>query len=270
MVCLKGKVAIITGSSGGIGAETAVHFAELGASVTITGRKEDKLNEVKGRIEKAGGKALVIVGDVTKDETRQKLINDTVKTFGKLDVLVNNAGAGVMAQVHEGKLDQLDWVMDLNVRSVVAMCTLALPHLQKTKGSIINISSVAALVPSGFYGMSKAALDHYTKSLAGEVGPMGVRVNSVNPAAVETNFLEGVLPNCSEDMKNLFYEKVASGYPLQKVGHSINIAKAIAFFASEESEWTTGSILVVDGGMMSSNPMMANLKPLFEKLAGGK
>lgn len=199
-----GKVALVTGSSSGIGAAIALQFAQYGAKVCITGRDSNALEKVAGEIEKAtGGKhrPLKIIGDLVEDrQLPVRLINETVNEFGRLDFLVNNAGGSTAhgKLTDENLMDSYDKVFDLNVRSVLHLCQVAKPHLEKTKGNIINISSIAAIVPvrieyfsnrlnslmfsakySLIYSPSKAALDMMTKCLAIEYGDIGVRVNSI-------------------------------------------------------------------------------------------
>jgi len=219
----KSKVVIITGSSGGIGAGTAIRFASEGANVVIHGRKEAALNEVKEKCLKAGKgntKVHICVGDLSKDETRQKLVNDAIREFGQIDVLVNNAGLYDASTIIGGSIDTYDKLFDVNVRSVIALSQLAAPHLIKSQGNIVNISSELGLkvVPwAGVYAMTKRTLDHFTKCLALELGPRGVRVNGINPSHVpETDVLSraGILG----DDKEGFAKMAAESYPLRRTG----------------------------------------------------
>lgn len=170
-----GKVIIITGASSGIGADAARHLAKLGAKVSIIGRNEQRLNKVAEKIKSAGSPApLAIVADVTKDA--QRIVDETIKHFGQIDVLVNNAGFSKPDNVSEANLSQFDSVFDTNVRSVINLTKLCVPHLEKTKGNIVNVSSVAGLkaFPNAMtYCMSKAALDQFTKCSALDLAPKG-------------------------------------------------------------------------------------------------
>ena len=145
----EGKVALITGSSSGIGAATAILFSKSGANVVVTGRNADNVSNVAKQCREVSNnktKALEVVADVTKEEDLKRLINETIKTFGKLDILVNNAGAGIMANISDPDyIKKFKNILDINLNSVVLLTHLSVEHLEKTKGNIINISSIAAL-----------------------------------------------------------------------------------------------------------------------------
>ena len=146
-----GKVVLITGSTSGIGAVTAVEFARLGAQVVVTGRRKDRVSAVAKQCAEAsptGAKALEVVADVTNDDDCRRLVADTIKTFKKLDILVNNAGRGVVSSIRDGDiLDKYELIMNTNLRSVVRLTHLCVEHLEKTKGNIVNMSSLLALKP---------------------------------------------------------------------------------------------------------------------------
>lgn len=244
------KVVLITGASSGIGAATAVRFSRLGASVVLVARNADNLASVvalcKGPI-----KPLTIVADVCKETER--IINDTIKHFGKLDVLVNNAGKGSFGGIESTNVEQLDDLMELNVRAVYALTVLAVPHLLKTKGNIVNVSSVAGLRSTKgalAYSMTKSALDQFTKCVALDLAPKGVRVNSVNPAVIKTNFLTNL--GLQDEQQSEFLEKQSGTHPLGRVGTSEEVADGIAFLASDRATFVTGTLLAIDGGRASS------------------
>lgn len=164
-----GKVVIVTGASSGIGAGAAINFSKLGAKVAITGRNEKNLQETASKCE---GEVLSIIGEINDENVRTKIINETIKRFGQIDVLVNNAGIGLDGTILTTTLDRFDNVMATNVRSVFHLTQLAAPHLIKTKGNIVNISSVTAVRAfTNFlvYCMSKAAVDQLTKCVALEL-----------------------------------------------------------------------------------------------------
>ena len=191
----EGRVVIITGSSAGIGQEAAALFAKAGGSVTIHGRSEEKLKKTIELIEKAGGsrnKVLTVVGEITDENVQKNLINKTVEKFGRIDVLINNAGIKKKESLEDYRsLENFDYVFNVNLRAPVAITELAVPYLEKTKGNIINVSSVAAqhAVPhSPFYAMTKAALDHFCRNYAAILAPKGIRVNNLSPGATETEF----------------------------------------------------------------------------------
>jgi NAD(P)-dependent dehydrogenase (short-subunit alcohol dehydrogenase family) len=249
----KGKIVIVTGSSTGLGAHLAVRLAGAEASgLVIHGRNEQALKEVKEKIAKknANTKVHMVVGDIGSEDVRQKLINETVQQFGKLDVLVNNAGIWNPKTFMETKMDEYDKLFNVNVRSVFALTQLAVPHLLKSKGNVVNISSELGKKPLGvstIYGCSKAALDHFTKCLAIELGPQGVRVNSVNPSSLpETDVFSRAGVN--EADKSKFVSKVADAYPLRRVGTLDEVCDSILYIASDKATFVTGTIFSVDGG----------------------
>jgi len=250
----KSKVVIVTGSSSGIGACAAIRLASDGAkAVVIHGRQEEKLKKVKEECEKASKgnvKVHICVGDITDENVRKNLINSTIDQFGQLDILVNNAGLGAPSSLTASKMESYDEMFNVNVRSVMALTQLAIPHLIKAKGNVINISSSAGIKPFPmffFYSCSKAALDHFTKCLALELGPQGVRVNSVNPSLIpetEFNRRRGV----TEDEIKTIIGYVEKAYPLRRAGTTEEVVNAIVYLASDNSKFVTGVIFPVDGG----------------------
>ncbi|CAG2122019.1 unnamed protein product, partial [Medioppia subpectinata] len=182
----------------------------------------------------------------------KRLIDSTISAFKRLDILVNNAGKAIFTPITDPSvLDKYGEVMDTNLRSVVYLTHLSVKHLEKTKGNIINISSIMGLKPlnTGFlYCMSKCALDMFTKCLALELGPKGIRVNAINPGAVRTNFLQVV--GYTKEQSDGFYNERGGQYPVGRVGESIDIANAILFLASDEASFVTGINFVSDGGAL--------------------
>ncbi|GFS62552.1 3-oxoacyl-[acyl-carrier-protein] reductase FabG [Nephila pilipes] len=189
---IAGKVALITGASSGIGAGTAELFASQGCNLILTGRNSENLDKVVESCKKAGPKdveILKVIGDLTKEDDVKRIIEFTIDNFGKLDILVNNAGILLNGSVENCSLDTYDEVMNVNVRSVFLLTQLAIPHLKKNKGNIINVSSIAGLrsFPGiAAYCMSKAAIDQLTRCLALELAGDKVRVNAVNPGVIIT------------------------------------------------------------------------------------
>jgi len=245
----EGKVVLVTGGSSGIGADAALHLSKLGAKVAIVGRNKKKLSEVADVIKKSVSFApLTIVADVTKDAER--IVNETVQHFGKLDILVNNAGFGITDSAIDVDLSEFDRVFDTNVRSVLNLTKLSIPHLEKTKGNVVNISSLAGLKPvAGFmtYCMSKSALDQYTKCAALDLAPKGIRVNSVNPAAIRTSFIQNL--GMTKEVSDSIYKGMINQYPVGRIGEVADTSAAIAFLANNETaSFLTGIILTVDGG----------------------
>lgn len=241
------KVVIITGASSGIGAGAAIYFSKHGAKLTITGRNEENLLDTKS---KCLGEVYLVAADVNVESDRAKIVNETFKKFGKIDVLVNNAGLGENGDILTTTLDQFDLVMNTNVRSVFHLTQLAVPYLIKTKGNVVNISSVAG--PRQFpnllaYCMSKAAMDQFTKCVALELAPKNVRVNAVNPAFIVTNFHKRL--GMDDETYEKFKDRAKETHALGRAGTIDETSKAIAFLANnDESSFITGTCLLVDGG----------------------
>ncbi|KAL0818864.1 hypothetical protein ABMA28_008183 [Loxostege sticticalis] len=246
------KVVLVTGASSGIGAAIALKFAEEGANVAIVGRKVDKLKNVSENIAKVGNKPLVIAADVTKEDDAKRIVNDTVKQFGKLDVLINNAGVfGDAAITDANALTVFDQVMNTNIRSAVYLTHLASKHLIETKGNIINISSVAGQMVRErrfAYCTSKAALDHFARAIALDFAPKGVRVNTISPGPVKTDIFENMGAN--KEMEKAIWDQFLEISPLKRIGDPSEIAYLALFLASEKAVGITGSTYVSDNGML--------------------
>ncbi|XP_026740391.1 uncharacterized protein LOC113502906 [Trichoplusia ni] len=240
------KVVLITGGSAGIGAATAEVFAKEGASLAIVGRNENKLKEVAQRCQELGSKTLTIKADLTKDEEADSIVKKTVDEFGKLDVLVNNAGilrqSGIMA---DDFLSSFDEVMNTNIRGPVRVTRSAVPSLIETKGNIVNVSSIAATNVNRptfiAYKTSKAALNHFTRCVAFELAPHGVRANSVSPGPTRTDIFEGLQVNV-----DWLLDKTA----LLRVSDPVEIADLIVYVASDKAKSITGSNYIIDNGSM--------------------
>lgn len=250
----KGKVVLVTGGSSGIGAAAAVRFAEEGAKVSMVGRNTKKLQNVSAQCEKAGSKPLVIVADVTKDEDAKRIISDTVKHYGRLDVLVNNAGTCIPCSIlAPNAMQTFDNLMALNLRAPIYLTNLAVPYIVESKGNIINISSIAGLrsyaESIGFaYCTSKAGLDHFTRCVALELAPKGVRVNSINPGPVRTDIAKIFVKDESKEQE--LWEMAAQKTPLKRVSESEEIGDLILFLASDKAKSVTGSVYVIDNGRL--------------------
>ncbi|XP_012060819.1 PREDICTED: tropinone reductase 2-like [Atta cephalotes] len=242
-----GKVVLITGASSGIGAETAIYFAQLGASLSITGRNKHNLEKVAEKCGKS--KPFIVTGDLVNENDVKNIIDSTIKHYGKLDVLINNAGIVEFSNIETPSLEQYDNIMNINVRSVFQLTALAVPHLTKTKGNIVNVSSIAGLRPlrnNLSYCMSKAALDQFTRCVALELASRQVRVNAVNPGVVQTNILRNT--GLSQEQVKIRFEQLKGMHALGRNGDSLEIAKTIAFLASNDASFMTGVTLLVDGG----------------------
>ncbi|XP_014101276.1 3-oxoacyl-[acyl-carrier-protein] reductase FabG [Bactrocera oleae] len=252
---LAGKVVIVTGASSGIGAVTAEAFAKQGSKVVITGRNVANLNATEKACKAANSKVelLLITADVTTDA--EKIIKTTIDKFGQLDVLVNNAGFGEKGSILDIDVDQFDRILNTNLRAVFLLTKYAAPHLIKTQGNIVNVSSVAGLrsFPGvSVYCTSKAALDQFTRCIALDLAPKNVRVNAVNPGVIVTEFHKRLGLSEEEDAKFLEHSKTT--HALGRVGEPKEVADGIIFLASDSSSFITGATLPIDGGRHAMCP----------------
>ncbi|XP_078581820.1 3-oxoacyl-[acyl-carrier-protein] reductase FabG-like isoform X1 [Branchiostoma floridae x Branchiostoma japonicum] len=249
---LEGKVAIITGASSGIGQGTAVEFARLGAHLALTGRNQENLQATAKACVEAGtpqDKILLITGDICDEELQKNLVEQTVQKFGRIDVLVNNAGTAHLATIETTDMSEYDTLMNVNVRSVVALTQLCVPHLTVTKGAIVNVSSLAGLraIPGMLaYNMSKAAVDQFTRCVAIELASKHVRVNSVSPAEVPTQMQKRM--GLDDEQVAQLMEHLKSVHALGRNGEVSEVARTIAFLASADASFITGAQVPVDGG----------------------
>jgi len=241
-----GKPAVVTRASKGIGAGSAKAFAKEGANVVVNyARGKEDAEKVAAAIEKAGGKAITVQADVSKQADVDRLFEVTKKTFGTVDVLVNNAGVYEFAPIDQVTEASYRRMFDLNVLGSVLSTQAALKSMNGS-GSIINVSSVAALTPiptGSLYSATKVAVDVITRTLAEELGPPRIRVNSLAPGLVET---EG--RRAAGASEGNFKETVVARTPLGRVGAVDDIAKVAVFLASDDSGWITGEVLPVGGG----------------------
>jgi NAD(P)-dependent dehydrogenase (short-subunit alcohol dehydrogenase family) len=256
---LVGKVAIVTGSSSGIGLATAVKFASNGTKVTLTGRNLEGLADAKKKCIAAGLKEteiLTVPGEISDEHTREKLVAETLKAFGKIDILVNNAAVMPASPLNAcaPQMDVLDKVFDVNIRAVVDLTMKAMPELIKTKGSVVNISSVGGMRPVApflYYCMTKSSLEMFSRGIAQEFGSKGVRCNTVSPGLVRTNLpMSAGLPK--EALTSMVYENedYINLQALNRVGEPEELANLIVFLASDGASYITGSNIVCDGGAM--------------------
>lgn len=244
------KVVIVTGGSSGIGAATALEFVKEGADVAIIGRNESRLNDVAEKCSKVGKQPLIIKADVSKDEEAKLIVEKTVNTYGKIDVLVNNAGVLNYAEVTDEKLVKVcDTIMNINFRSIVVLTNLAAPYLIKSKGNIVNISSIAGssvLNDLGFgyaaYCSSKAALNQFSRSCAMELAEHGVRVNIVSPGPVETS----IIATAGFDLDwNVIKDNNTA---LKILTQPVEVADIVLYLASDKAKSITGSNMLIDAG----------------------
>jgi 3-oxoacyl-[acyl-carrier protein] reductase len=245
---LNGKVALVTGASKGIGAGIAKQFAAEGAAVVVNYASSKKdADNVVDEITKAGGKAVAVQGSVAKKAEVERLFAAAEKAFGKIDVLVNNAGVYEFLPLEEVSEQHFHRHFDTNVLGMLLATQEALKHFNPAGGSIINISSLASsLTPptAVVYNATKGAVDAITRTLAKELGPRKIRVNSVNPGMVIT---DGVISAGFHESD--FRKMLESQTPLGRVGQPDDIAPAAVFFASDDSKWITGETLLIAGGL---------------------
>jgi len=245
---LSGKVAVVTGASKGIGAEIAKHLAAAGAAVVVNyASSKEGADRVVAEIKSKGGKAVAVQANVAKHVDIQRLFAETKKAFDRVDILVNNAGVYEFLPLESITPEHFHKMYDLNVLGLTLATQEAVKHFGSHGGSIINISSLAAVAPpatASMYSGTKAAVDAITRSLAKELGPKKIRVNSVNPGMVET---EGV--HAAGFAESDFRKFVEASTPLGRIGQPQDIAPAVVFFASDDSAWLTGETLLISGGM---------------------
>ena len=244
---LTGQVAVVTGSSRGIGRSSAELLARLGAKVVISSRKADACEEVAQGIRKAGGDAQVIACNISRREEVEALMSGANKHYGKVDILVCNAAINpYYGPLLDIKDEAFDKIMASNVKSNLWLCSIAIPAMaERAKGSVVIISSIGGLRGStviGAYGISKAADFALCRSLAGEWGPKGVRVNCVAPGLIKTDFARALW----EDEERL--KRRCATTPLRRIGEPDEIAGAVAYLGSDASSFKTGQTIVVDGG----------------------
>lgn len=239
---------MVTGGGVGIGAAVARLFAREGASVVITGRRKEMLEQVVAEIESARGRALAVAGSVTDEGHARSAVGQAVRTFGKLDVLVNNAGIGAFGKTLD-ETDDATWddLMAVNVTGVFRMTRAALPELIRAGGgSIINVSSIAALVGiplSAAYSATKGALNALTRCLAVEYAKHNIRCNAICPGLVDTPMAAPLMQDAAR------LAGVLAAYPLARAGTPDEVAKLVLYLASDDAVWMTGSVIPIDGGM---------------------
>jgi 3-oxoacyl-[acyl-carrier protein] reductase len=244
---LEGKVAVVTGASKGIGAEIARQLAAEGASVVVNyATSKTGADKVVAGITGKGGKAVAVQADVAREADIKRLFAEGKKAFGKLDVLVNNAGIYDFAPLEAITADNFNKQFGLNVLGLILTTQEAVKHFGSAGGSVINISSLVGklgLPGTTVYSATKAAVDSITRTLSVELGPKKIRVNAVNPGMVAT---EG---NYTAAEGSDFRKSVEEKTPLGRIGQVDDIAPAVIYFASDDSKWVTGETLYIGGGM---------------------
>ena len=245
---IKGKKVIITGASSGIGRATAERFLSEGASVALVGRREGALEDIASRTA-SGEKAFIIAADLSDERQSERCIAQALEMMGGLDVMVNAAGILKAGRIEDTTLEGWDEMMNLNLRSVFHLMKLAVPHLERSRGNIVNVSSVTG--PRSFpgvlaYCVSKAAVDQLTRCAALELAAKGIRVNEVNPGVVVTELHRA--GGMNDEAYAAFLEHSKTTHPLGRVGQPEEVADLIYFLASDRASWITGATVSIDGG----------------------
>jgi 3-oxoacyl-[acyl-carrier protein] reductase len=242
-----GKVALITGASRGIGAASARRLARDGFWVAVNYvTNRHAADAVVGEIETAGGRAFALQADVASRDDRRRMFEAVIEACGRLDVLVNNAGADAFASLAEIDEDHLASLMGVNFEAVLFACQQAARLMDRAGGRIINITSIVARTPQpnrAVYGASKAAVEAITASFAAELGPRGITVNAVAPGSTETDMTRRRMVGAVRDA-------IVANTPLGRLGQPEDIAGLVAFLASDEAAWITGEVIAADGGRM--------------------
>lgn len=242
-----GKVALITGATRGIGKQIALTLADGGYDIALNYRKEDEnLINTKKEIEEKNVKCLAVKGDISNFEDTEKLVEEVIKEYGKIDVLVNNAGITKDMLLVRMKKEDFESVIDVNLVGTFNVTKNVISYMMKARsGRIINISSVVGVAGNSGqtnYSASKAGIIGFTKSLAKEVASRNILVNAIAPGFIETNM--------TDVLKDEVKEEIAKNIPLKRMGNTQDVANVVKFLASEDSAYITGQVINVDGGMV--------------------
>ncbi len=252
---LDDRVAIIPGGSGGIGSELAVGLARAGARVAIVGRTEETVAKATAKVEETGSEALIAVGDMTSEEDAERVVNETIDRFGRLDIVINAIGGGAGKVLHDAQdypRDDWDWIFELNIRSTLLPTQYAVRSMVDSgrPGRVLNISSVRGQlgIDAGYsaYVASKGAIDALTRQWATEWAKHNITANAIAPTFVDTPQVAMLLDDPE------FKAKLVSRIPLGRVGQPIDLMGAVLLFCSDASSYITGQVLTIDGGLTAT------------------
>ena len=246
---MNGKIAVVTGASSGIGRATSIKLASEGATVIAVGRNQHELGNTRDDARQMNGAIKPHLADVTETSQMDRLVTETVESYGRIDILVNAAGIIKNGSIEDTTLDEWDKMMNINLRSMFYLMQKCIPHLVASKGNIVNVSSVTGLraFPNVLaYCVSKAGTDQLTRCAALELAPQGVRVNAVNPGVVVTNLHKR--GGMNEENYEKFVANAKNTHPLGRPGTSDEVADLINFLASDKAGWITGGTFSIDGG----------------------
>jgi NAD(P)-dependent dehydrogenase (short-subunit alcohol dehydrogenase family) len=253
---LRGKVAIITGAATGIGRASAVLFSRAGARVAVVDVRELELAHTVAEVRRGGGEVVSIVADLARPDDCAGVVAGAVQAFGRLDVVLNNAGVGTMVvggTVESIGLEQWDLAQDVNVRAIYLVSRAAVAHMRSAGGAIVNIASVSAFRgsvdrPSHAYAASKGAVLALTRAMAASYGRDGIRVNAICPGTIRTRLTADIVERVERAAKE------GQGIPLGRVGEPEDIARCALFLASDDASFISGAHIVADGGAMAAAP----------------
>lgn len=243
------KVVLVTGATSGIGRACALRFAGAGARIAAVGRNEEALTNLSREIETAGGKTLLLRADLSLAAEAQRIVEQTMKHFGGIDVLVNAAGHIASGTIEDTSLEAWDAMLNINLRAVFNLTQKAVPALIESRGNVVNVSSVTGMraFPGVLaYCVAKAGVDQLTRCSALELAAKGVRVNAVNPGVVVTEIHRR--GGMTDEQYDAFLERSKQTHPLGRVGEAQEIAELIFFLASDRASWITGATYSIDGG----------------------
>ena len=257
--CFNGQVAVITGAGGEIGGGTAEALAKYGIKLALIDIHQGRLNETVDNLTKMGvapDRIFHKFGDVTKSDDVTSFVDDVMRTFGKINILLNVVGAKRIKVLKNASMEDFDWCINGNLKSIFMMTQACQPHLVATKGNVINVSSVSGMRPVWGalpYAMAKAAVDQFTRCVSQEMAPQGVRVNAVSPGALKSRFnIRFGDIFTQESQLERYFDVAGRSIPLGYMGTWKDVVPTIVFLASDMAPFITGAVIAVDGGYVNT------------------